>query len=154
MTNEHSEQPEQPQAQEPDTPQTDWTQPDWFLQTLVNLANTGDGNIEIGMTLLVGGFLVSGKMVGGGKYFDGFARDLASSLADQTNAEKIRTSFSQFGEIYKTDAVNPPSTAYVHLMEARFFNTAGNPIPANRGVWWRGRLAEVSGFMIGILGHG
>ena len=150
MTEEHSE---QLQAQEPSTPQ-----PDWFLQILVNMTNAGDGSAEFGMTLLVSGFLISGKMVGGAKYFDGFANGFASGFADQTVAESIRVSVSQCGEIYKTDVTQRaaadqplPSPAFVHLKEARFFNTAGDPIPANRGVWWRGRLSEVSGFMIGTL---
>jgi hypothetical protein len=147
MTDEHSEQPETPQAREPDA-----LEPDWFLQALVNIANAGD--VEIGMTLLVGGFLVSGKMIGGARYFEGFANDFAGGFPDHAVAEDIRKSFSEYGEIYKTDAGNPPVPAYVHLMEARFFNTAGNPIPGNRGVWWRGRLSEVSGFMLGTLTSG
>jgi hypothetical protein len=52
----------------------------------------------------------------------------------------------------KTEDV--PPAYYVHLMDARFFNTTGNPIPGNRGVWWRARLAEVSGFSMGVLGAG
>jgi len=154
---------EQPHAQESGAlrPDRDWKEPDWFLQILVNMTNAGDGSVELGMTLLVGGFLISGKMVGGAKYFDGFAEDFASGFADQAVAENIRRSFSQYGEIYRSeeaqqdDADQPvQSPTYVHLKEARFFNTAGNPIPANRGVWWRGRLSEVSGFMIGTLGPG
>jgi hypothetical protein len=150
MTDEHSE---QPQAQELGAAQLDW-----FLQILVNMTNAGDGSAEIGITLVVSGFLVSGKMIGGAKYFEGVAKDFASGFTDQTVAENIRTSFSQFGEIYRTDAVQQdaadqplPSPAYVHLKEARFFNTAGNPIPANHGIWWRGRLSEVSGFVLGTI---
>jgi len=160
MPEEHSKQPE---AQELGAPQPDldWKRPDWFLQILVNITNAGDGSAEFGMTLLVSGFLISGRMVGGAKYFEGFASDFASGFTDQTLAESFRRSFSQYGGIYKADAAQPDtanqlseSPAYIHMKEARFFNTAGNPIPANRGVWWRGRLSEVSGFMIGTLGSG
>ena len=155
MADEHSG---QPLAQTPNPPQLDWTQPDWFLQSLVNLTNAGDGTVEIGMILLVDGFLVSGMMVGGARYFEGFAKDFASGFTDQAVAETIRTSFSEYGEIYKTDAADPlsppPSPSYVHMRDARFFNTAGNPVPGNRGVWWRGRLSEVSGFVVGTLGAG
>ena len=154
---------EQPKAQESGAPQLDldWKRPDWFLQVLVNITNAGDGSAEFGMTLLVSGFLISGRMVGGAKYFEGFASDFASGFADQSLAESVRRSFSRYGEIYEADAAQqdtadqpPQSPAYIHMKEARFFNTAGNPIPANRGVWWRGRLSEVSGFMVGTLGSG
>jgi hypothetical protein len=127
----------------------------------VNITNAGDGSGELGMTLLVSGFLISGKMVGGGKYVEGFANDFASGFVDQTLAENVRRSFSQYGEIYKADAAQPDtadpppdSPTYIHMKDARFFNTAGSPIPANRGVWWRGRLSEVSGFMMGTLESG
>jgi hypothetical protein len=120
----------------------------------VNIPNAGDGSAELSMTLLVDGFLVSGVMVGGAKYFEAFANDFASGFVDQELAGKIRGSFSQYAEIYRTDPANPPSQdpTYVHMKAARFFNTTGNPIPGNRGVWWRGRLSAVSGFMVGTLG--
>ncbi|MDX1319990.1 MAG: hypothetical protein R3207_07420, partial [Oceanospirillum sp.] len=44
---------------------------DWFLENLVNTVNGSD--IEIGITLQMDGFLVSGYIVNGRKYFDGFS---------------------------------------------------------------------------------
>lgn len=44
---------------------------DWFLQSLVNMANTD--SLQIGITLQVSGLLVSGVLVGGKAYFEGFA---------------------------------------------------------------------------------
>jgi len=35
---------------------------------------------------------------------------------------------------------------------ARFYSTDGTPVPSNEGVWWRGRISEISGIVIGILG--
>jgi hypothetical protein len=40
----------------------------------------------------------------------------------------------------------------VHLQNARFYSTDGTPVPGNEGVWWRGRISEISGIVIGILG--
>jgi hypothetical protein len=37
---------------------------------------------------------------------------------------------------------------------ARFYSTDGTPVPSNAGVWWRGRISEISGIVIGILGVG
>ncbi len=126
---------------------------DWFLQSLVAMANKS--NLEIGITLQVSGMLVSGSMVSGEKYFEGFAEDFSSPFtADPEAAASIKTSFSSYGELYKRDSesnglIHPPQ--YVHLKNARFFNTTGNTIPGNRGMWWRGRISEVGGFSLGSL---
>lgn len=134
---------------------------DWFLESFVRMVNESASGLEIGLTLQVGGFLVSGIMVSGPKYFEGFASDFTSPIADKEAAERIRQSFSGYAGIYKaapsenTDTENSESRSsgpgYIHLKEARFFNTSGKPIPGNRAVWWRGRLSEVSGFILGNL---
>lgn len=127
------------------------TQPDWFLQSLVAMANNSD--IELGITLQVSGLLVSGTLVGGKKYFEGFAEDFSGVFASEPEvAESIKNSFAKYGEIYKKEEgeeIPPPQ--YIHLKNTRFFNTAGNPIPGNKGVWWRGRVSEVGGFTLGSL---
>ena len=126
---------------------------DYFLQSLVGLANDG---LEIGITLTVGGFLVSGILVSGKRYFNdnlagpGFADHMGES------AETIRDYFRSFGSIYD-DATNTPEGAprplptFLHLYNARFFHNSGKPIPANRPIWWRGRISEIQGFTIGSL---
>jgi hypothetical protein len=124
---------------------------DWFLQSLVNMAN-GSG-FEVGITLQVSGLLVSGILVGGKAYFEGFADDFSSAFAnDPEGAESVRSSFAKYGEIYKEEeGKESPPPQYIHLKNTRFFNTSGNPIPGNRGVWWRGRISEVGGFTLGSL---
>lgn len=147
------EQSEQPKAQEPSAPQQEWTRPDWFLRTLVNLTNAGDGNGDFGMTLLVGGFLVSGNVIGGARYFDLLSKDFTRGITDPGIAEAIRASLAECANIYRTKAAADSSQlpTYVHLMDVRCFNTAGSPIPTNGGILWRGRLSEVSGFMLGTV---
>ena len=49
-------------------------QADAFLQFLVNLVNNGGQLKSIGVTLQMGGMLVSGSIVSGAEYFDTFAR--------------------------------------------------------------------------------
>ncbi len=140
---------EQPKREQ----QTSPGETDWFLASLVDIVNRS--NVELNVTLLVSGFLVSGTVVGGAKYFDGFASEFVSGLGDDAATPKIREWLSSHGEIYKpaqgADADRLPEISYIHMKNARFFHSAGNPIPGNRGVWWRGRLAEVSGFMMGLL---
>ena len=123
---------------------------DWFLQGLINLVNNPENSsLEIGITVLAGGLLVSGYLVNGARYFEGFASDFVT-IFPPDSAEGVRSSLSSYGDIYKGEQDTLPM--FIHLKDARFFSTAGNPIPANRGVWWRGRVSEVSGFMIGTLG--
>ena len=126
--------------------------PDWFLQALVNVANGNDW--EIGITLNVGGFLVSGTLISGNKYFEGFATEFSGAFREQDVAEEIRDTISKFGDIYRPKEHSEPELpppSFIHLKEARFFHTNGNPLPMNRGVLWRGRLLEVSGFFLGQL---
>lgn len=146
-----SENPEpMTQAAQPENPEPmpQFAQTDWFLQMLVQLANTSP--MEIGITLQVSGMLVSGSIVSRKSYFEGFAEDFASPFSGEPNtAETMKKNFSMFGE-KKLDE-NEQLPQFVHLKSARFFNTIGNPIPKNRGVWWRGRICEVGGFSLGIL---
>lgn len=125
---------------------------DWFLQFLVKMAN--NAQMEIGITLQVSGMLVSGNLIGNKAYFDGFGTDFASPFSDPEVAASIKQSFSSCCDTSANDdneTGNRPPPQFIHLKNARFFNTAGNPIPGNRGVWWRGRICEVGGFMLGTL---
>jgi len=124
---------------------------DWFLQSLVNLSNKGDATI--GLTVITHGFLVSGDLVGGKEYFSGFGEDYTSGVKDDETKKSILKNFKDVGEkVYgseKLDTMTDPS--YIHIKGAKFFHPNGNPIPGNRGVWWRGRLSEISGFSLGKL---
>jgi len=125
---------------------------DWLLQSLLNIVNSG--GLSFGITLNVGGFLVSGHLVGGKEYFEGFGAEFASGISDISASESIRASLAEHGKIYDTqqdDDAPPPS--YIHIKEAKFFTTSGSPVPGNRGVWWRGRLSQVDGFSLGILNN-
>jgi hypothetical protein len=148
------------------TEKTDQTTPlppaadaDWFLQALVDMANGSD--TEFPVTLNVGGMLVSGTLVGGHKYFEGFAKDFFSGWSESTreSAGTLEKWFAELGEIYtadkKADGGNPlASIRFIHLKNARFFQPGVAPIPTNRGVWWRGRLEAVEGFVLGTLAVG
>jgi hypothetical protein len=128
---------------------------DWFLQFLVDRVN--GTTTEIGITLQVGGLLVSGTLVGGDKYFEGFGEDVAAAKADdKENAETHRAAFAKLGEQYKRPEgegtkQNQAPPLYIHLKNAKFYSPGAKPIPGNKGVWWRGRISEVSAFILGVL---
>lgn len=134
-------------------PNPDYSAPDWFLQSLVDMANkTG---VEYGITLQVSGFLVSGTLVGGRKYFEGFADEFAGAIADEADAQAAREGFARFGSVYDVEEGDNPSDkpppSFIHLRGARFFHPGGTAVPTNNGVWWRGRLSDVAGFVLGSL---
>lgn len=121
---------------------------DWFLQILVNIVNSGE--LSFGITLNVGGFLVTGQLVGGKAYFEGFGAEFAGSLGDSAAVAEVKAAFANRGEVYSAP-YDANLLTYIHLKDARFYNTDGAPIPSNRGVWWRGRIAAVDGFSLGAL---
>lgn len=129
---------------------------DWFLENLVTTVN--NSGMEIGITLQMDGFLVSGYLVNGGKYFDGFSEEFvgetAAHFGEGEALESIKQAFQKYAEMYAPrqgeEAAND-TAHYIHLQDARFFNTTGAPIPNNRGMWWRGRISEVNGFILGTL---
>ncbi len=130
---------------------TQGTGADWFLQSLVRIANSSDSGF--GITLQVSGMLVSGYLVSGRQYFEGFAADFSGLFDDTGAAGAIRDTLSAYGKIYDPQAdgedIVPPQ--FIHLQDARFFSTAGHPVPGDGGVWWRGRLSGVGGFSLGRL---
>jgi hypothetical protein len=135
----------------PESSELNPAQGDWLLGVFVKAANDdSDFDVEIPITLLTSGFLVSGLLVGISKYFEGVGQENAESNLDMANI------FSQFATKLKTSEEETASLiaapGYIHLKQARFFTPGGSPIPGNMGVWWRGRLSKVSGFWFGSLG--
>ena len=124
---------------------------DWFLQALVNMANRS--SLEVEVTLQRSGFLISGLLVNGQAYVEGLAKDFSIAPSNGPEVyEQVRNRFSKFGEnldLEEGDETLLPQ--YIHLKNARFFNVSGTSISEDRAVWWRGRISEVCGFMLGGL---
>ena len=128
-------------------------QHDWFIQSLVNVANVAP--LSFGVTLQVSGLLVSGYLVSGKAYFEATGEQIIGGLAKNPElADQMRKMFATFESAYPNDPnqKDRPVPQFVHLQNARFYSTDGKPVPANAGVWWRGRISEISGIVVGILG--
>lgn len=131
---------------------------DWFLQDLVEIANNGESSDFLGVTLNIGGFLVSGMLIGGKEYFTSLAEELVTNVSDDDKeaADGVYRFFSEYGEAYqpRKEGEEPDSShvRFIHLKNAKFFHPGGNPIPANQGTLWRGQLHAVHGFFIGTIG--
>jgi hypothetical protein len=118
---------------------------DWFLESLVNIAN--ETEVGVGVTLLVGGTVVTGTLASGKQYFEGLA-----SMKFEGNREigdVLRQVFADAGQALPPAGEEAPQ--YVHLRDARVVTTAGT-LPTNEGMWWRGQLSEVDAFWVGSLG--
>lgn len=126
---------------------------DWLLAWIVSLAETG---IEIGVTLSVGGQLVSGTVIGGRQYFDGISNSIKDSSASEGDAslpirESLAESFKTWRVVYPTpgdvslNGGHKPS--FIHLKNVTIF-MGTSPLPSN---FWRGQLANIDGFSFGSL---
>ena len=127
---------------------------DWFLQHFINLANNPAASVELSLVLNVGGFLVSGTLVGGKKYFAAVAELLSSANTNMPEISEVWKGIANYGKIYEVSAEEGEGNKnpqYLHLQNAKTFSTSGTPIQAGPGGWWRGRVAEVSGFSFGSL---
>lgn len=127
-------------------------QHDWFIQSLVNVANVAP--LSFGVTLQVSGLLVSGYLVSGKAYFEAVGNQIVGGISQNAAlADQLRKMFTTFESAYPTEPgqFERPVPQFIHLQNARFYSTDGTPVPSNAGVWWRGRISEISGIVIGIL---
>ncbi|WP_313696969.1 gas vesicle protein [Achromobacter sp.] len=125
---------------------------DAFLQFLVNLVNNGSQLESIGVTLQMGGMLVSGSIVSGAEYFDTFAAGFAGKLEslDPETRQTVHASLAALGDVFRLPQPVDPLPNYIHLSDALFFTADGTPI-AGQPTLWRGRTSAVDGFILGRL---
>lgn len=129
----------------------DQTQPDWYLQSLVDTVNGKE--FELPITLFVSGLIVSGQLTSGHKYFVGLGEQLTTFFGGPSEeTAKTVAYFTAPADMYTKDneGEEEPLPQYIHLREARIFTPGQQPIPSE-GSWWRGRLSSVDGFHFGSL---
>jgi hypothetical protein len=113
---------------------------DELLLVLISLAEVEEP-IETDVTLLVGGFLVSGFIVSAKKYMEHHVvTKRISRLREQIRST---TPAAEDGE-------DTPLN-FIHLRDAKFYTPGGPPIPQNKSIFWRGCLESVHGFSLGVL---
>ena len=129
---------------------------DWFLEFLIH--TTGESGISpFGVTLNVGGLLISGKVISAQHYFKCLAQDIADNLrkagATQDSIDFAIESFTKLGVPQKeqNDGENAPRPLFIHLTEAKFFFPGNMPIPNNQSILWRGMIRNVDGIIMGTL---
>lgn len=115
---------------------------DVLLLTAIAMVEA-DEPIEIDVTLVVGGFLISGFIVSLKTYF---AHHPVSSevhkVVERVEAEQITTEKGQ---------VEPGTRNFIHLRDAKYYTPGQKPIPSNTGVYCRVQLESVLAFSFGKL---
>ncbi len=127
---------------------------DWFLKTLVSLAES-ESPVTMGITLSVGGLLISGTTTDTKSYFANFGAEIAGANPSSSAeiAQRMRAKFEELGSYVadQTKSDDGVRNAYIHLRQARVFHPGGRPIPLNKRTWWRVKVDAVDGFALGSL---
>ena len=128
---------------------------DNVLEELVRLADAYD--LQVGITVYIGGTLISGLLVSGRHFFEGSALRLTQAKGPQQTKARLAKFFKkQMKQTYpssgeaapeKTDGKAP--VGYIHLKNARPFDAEGPYL--REGVWWRGRIDRIDGFNFGVV---
>ncbi|MEU6135855.1 hypothetical protein [Nocardioides sp. NPDC047086] len=140
MTTPAMEEPE-PTDQRPDLPLEGG---DDVLRILVSIANKHA--LNMGITLNLGGSLVSGTLVSLKTYSGGVADSIrAANGHEDVNAALARL-FEDLGGDAE-DETEPPPPRHIHLRDARLIAPNGGLGPSSP--WWRGRISAVSGWTMG-----
>ena len=118
------------------------------LQQLVHLAN--DGGVEMGITLTVGGALISGTLISSQTYFQRVYDSIieVSKPGENPGVDAV-------AEVLKSRTPRtgwPIAAQYIHMRDARIYNGRSEPLPTN-GTNWRGKIASVDGFSLGSMGN-
>lgn len=140
---------------------------DFVLAFFIDIVTKSPDGFTLGITLNVGGTLISGDLVSGKAYFEGLGEDYQSGFTDiagfsQNFRDSIRSQFNEIGEVLygspKEEAQggeltnkSPIVYHFIHLKNAKFFAPGASPTPRNRGTWWRGKIEAVDGFCLGSL---
>ncbi|MCE9672890.1 hypothetical protein LY474_34300 [Myxococcus stipitatus] len=141
---------------------------DWFLEQFVAFMNSLD--YSVGLTLSVGGTLVTGKLISPQEYFQAIGKQMEAAFAKGGLSPEVS---KQVGEFIQSrgEAATPsedllkaaekaaiaadvlPITgnqrAYIHLKDAGILTPSTGARMSLSGAYWRGRIAEVESFIIG-----
>jgi len=121
---------------------------DRMLQLLISIVNSAPG-ASVNITLLMGGQVLSGWLIGEGDYLRAFATQMSKSFGNEQSSVEFFTAEADHRD--RAAAANElDERRYIHLKDAKFVSHDGQ-LPHDEGLLWRGKLASVDGFTLGIL---
>ena len=134
------------QPSDPPTTVVDRTS-DEVLRVLARLAQ--ESGVEMGITVAVGGGVVSGVLIAREKWLDKYVLAYSEAGDDgQAVARRLREAFQQ--EDLTESEATPFTYHYLHLQDAQLVH-GSTGLPADRGGFWRVRLDAVTGWSPGTL---
>ena len=129
---------------------------DWLLERWVRLAELG---VAVGVTLQMGGLLISGTLVGARRYLEGQRSEVLADLSQRglppRVARKLDRAFeADLAAIAGSDQAEQDGAGvpyrFIHLKDARIIagdgGRQGFVVP-----YWRGQLRRVDAFFLGTL---
>jgi hypothetical protein len=127
---------------------------DVVLEELVRLAD--EDGLEVGITVYIGGTLISGVLTSGRQWFDAVGTRMQSARGPEETKGALmhffraqrNQAFPSSGEA-DADGKETPPVGFIHLREARPFDAEGPYL--REGVLWRGRLDRIDGFNFGLV---
>ena len=124
-------------------------QTDWLLQWLVTFS--GQTSTSIGVTLTVGGSLISGELISHAAYFQSLAEDFSGAFKkfEGVDADQVKSMILAFDQKVSPE-VKIPAPQYLHLRNARVFAGSTGAITSS-GNLWRGKITSVEGFTLGAI---
>lgn len=139
-------------ATEPEVTDQGFAPPmDWLLRRFVRLINSTAAG-EMGVTLLIGGSLISGHLISGRAYVEALAEQFVERLVDPSVGESMGEFVRMAGSVYlESQEGSVPDPVFIHLRDAKLFHPSGHSIPTNEGVLWRGRISHIDGFFFGQM---
>lgn len=126
-------------------------QTDWLLQWFVQFVNKTP--LEVGITLSIGGGLVSGILISHQQYFEELAADFSKPFEafEGPEADHVKELVLGFISPPTAPGEREPAMQYLHLRDARLYSAGGGEAIPSKGALWRGKIAAVDGFSMGGL---
>lgn len=136
------------------------SQNDWVIEELVNWSNLG--SLTIGISILVSGTIISGKLIGVKEYYYLYGKQWIDSVdfTDPESAKNFENRWKTLGDeaernlketMEKGGMIEPPH--FIHLKEAKVIS-GSLLVPSNHGMLWRGKISTINGFSLGSLEPG
>jgi len=116
---------------------------DPFLKSLNSTVN--NFSYSFGVTLVVGGGVISGTLISAKTYFEEFAETFSGAWPG--GSDVLRDGLAGWGQEDAAD-LHPE---FIHLKDARYVSGPEFAPSSGAGILWRGNIESVNGFSLGAF---